>query len=132
MALIPCPECGRQISTLASSCPGCGCPAGGAQPTHETQRSTVAEPKSKTEPVSPEEEFAVKLAQFGASFKLAALVLSEEAMKNLPEVCRLCSGVTVLHVVVQRSWFSRLRGEAKCDVLEQIGQYFPDATTGLR
>lgn len=27
MALIPCPECGRQISTSAASCPGCGCPA---------------------------------------------------------------------------------------------------------
>jgi len=26
MALIPCPECGREISTLAVACPGCGCP----------------------------------------------------------------------------------------------------------
>ncbi len=26
MALIQCPECGKQISDKASSCPGCGCP----------------------------------------------------------------------------------------------------------
>lgn len=27
MALIKCPECGREISDKASFCPGCGCPA---------------------------------------------------------------------------------------------------------
>ncbi len=26
MALIKCPECGKQISDKAGSCPGCGCP----------------------------------------------------------------------------------------------------------
>ena len=26
MALISCPECGKQVSDLAVSCPGCGCP----------------------------------------------------------------------------------------------------------
>ena len=26
MSLIPCPECGRQISTVAEACPGCGYP----------------------------------------------------------------------------------------------------------
>lgn len=26
MALIQCPECGRQVSTLAAQCPGCGHP----------------------------------------------------------------------------------------------------------
>ena len=26
MALIACPECGRQVSTLAQSCPSCGAP----------------------------------------------------------------------------------------------------------
>ena len=26
MSLLPCPECGREISTLAESCPGCGHP----------------------------------------------------------------------------------------------------------
>lgn len=30
MALIPCPECGRQVSTLASNCPNCGCPQAAA------------------------------------------------------------------------------------------------------
>ena len=26
MALIKCPECGREVSDRASSCPNCGCP----------------------------------------------------------------------------------------------------------
>lgn len=26
MALMTCPECGRQISSQATACPGCGCP----------------------------------------------------------------------------------------------------------
>ncbi|MEN3749366.1 hypothetical protein TPR58_19485 [Sphingomonas sp. HF-S3] len=29
MALVPCPECGRSISTAASACPGCGHPVAG-------------------------------------------------------------------------------------------------------
>ena len=28
MALIKCPECGREISSFAKSCPSCGCPIG--------------------------------------------------------------------------------------------------------
>ena len=27
MVLIPCPECGKSVSTLATSCPHCGCPS---------------------------------------------------------------------------------------------------------
>lgn len=30
MALIKCPECGKQISDRAASCPNCGCPIGNA------------------------------------------------------------------------------------------------------
>ena len=26
MALIKCPECGRQVSEYAENCPNCGCP----------------------------------------------------------------------------------------------------------
>lgn len=29
MALVTCPECGRQVSTRAEACPGCGCPVAG-------------------------------------------------------------------------------------------------------
>ena len=32
MALIKCPECGREISDKAESCPGCGCPASEFEP----------------------------------------------------------------------------------------------------
>lgn len=31
MALQPCPECGSQVSSLAASCPSCGCPASAAK-----------------------------------------------------------------------------------------------------
>lgn len=30
MALIKCPECGKQVSDKASSCPNCGCPISGS------------------------------------------------------------------------------------------------------
>lgn len=33
MALIKCPECGRQISDKAASCPSCGCPIANAPTT---------------------------------------------------------------------------------------------------
>lgn len=32
MALVPCPVCERQVSQLASACPGCGHPIAEAQP----------------------------------------------------------------------------------------------------
>lgn len=31
MALIQCPECGKQVSDKADKCPECGCPIAGAQ-----------------------------------------------------------------------------------------------------
>ena len=41
MALINCPECGKQVSSLAQSCPVCGCPisnAGPAKPAVDVER----------------------------------------------------------------------------------------------
>jgi len=35
MALIPCPECGREISNLAPSCPQCGTPVASKKETQE-------------------------------------------------------------------------------------------------
>lgn len=35
MALIKCPECGREISDKAASCPGCGCPVSNSSVTGE-------------------------------------------------------------------------------------------------
>jgi zinc-ribbon domain len=32
MVLIPCPECGTEVSTLASACPKCGAPIAGPIP----------------------------------------------------------------------------------------------------
>jgi membrane protein YdbS with pleckstrin-like domain len=41
MALINCPECGRQVSTAAASCPACGFPVAEAQAKAETQSKPV-------------------------------------------------------------------------------------------
>lgn len=40
MALIKCPECGREISDKAVSCPGCGCPASEFPNSRTAQRDT--------------------------------------------------------------------------------------------
>lgn len=41
MALIKCPECGKEISDKASNCPNCGCPI--------EQKSKIEEPENKIE-----------------------------------------------------------------------------------
>lgn len=45
MALIECPECGKQVSTAAATCPSCGFPvstqAAEAQPAHDTLLAEV-------------------------------------------------------------------------------------------
>jgi membrane protein YdbS with pleckstrin-like domain len=45
MALINCPECGKQVSTAAATCPSCGFPvatqAAEAQPAHDTLLAEV-------------------------------------------------------------------------------------------
>ena len=45
MALIHCPECGREISDQAAACPGCGFPLSPVEP-DETQRR-LAEAKAR-------------------------------------------------------------------------------------
>lgn len=41
MALIPCAECGKQISEMASSCPSCGHPANASGPAVERPIQTI-------------------------------------------------------------------------------------------
>lgn len=43
MALINCPECGKQISDRAPVCPQCGCPISGAAPSAAPDRSAEIE-----------------------------------------------------------------------------------------
>jgi uncharacterized membrane protein YvbJ len=40
MAIITCPECGKEISDQASSCPGCGHPSQAQQKTAESQEKS--------------------------------------------------------------------------------------------
>src|SRR6516225_4694134 len=42
MALIPCPECRRQVSDRARSCPGCGYPLDGSAPRQITSVTHAA------------------------------------------------------------------------------------------
>ncbi|MGK6307237.1 zinc ribbon domain-containing protein [Variovorax sp. DT-64] len=41
MALIACPECGKQVSTQASACPACGAPVSGSTAPHGGRREPV-------------------------------------------------------------------------------------------
>lgn len=41
MALIACPECGHQVSTLAKSCPSCGAPVAAAPVDASPRREPV-------------------------------------------------------------------------------------------
>lgn len=52
MALINCPECGKEISDLAASCPNCGCPVKPAISPLEAAQNSVNIPQS-TPPVQP-------------------------------------------------------------------------------
>ncbi len=49
MALIPCPECQKSVSTKATACPHCGYPL-------DTTAMSVPEPSFKSEPTAPQIE----------------------------------------------------------------------------
>lgn len=42
MALIACPECNKQISSMASACPDCGCPIGNFESSMEIARPNLS------------------------------------------------------------------------------------------
>ena len=44
MGLMTCPDCGKQVSARAPSCPSCGAPLGGAQPLGGTDQGTTTRP----------------------------------------------------------------------------------------
>ena len=52
MALIICPECGKEISNLAASCPNCGCPVKPVASPQEVTQNSANIPQS-TPPVQP-------------------------------------------------------------------------------
>ncbi len=44
MALLACPECGKQVSDRAQACPSCGCPIAGRGPIGAQQASSGPRP----------------------------------------------------------------------------------------
>lgn len=52
MALINCPECGKEISDLAASCPNCGCPIKPTSPAPKAAQNPTNVPQG-TPPVQP-------------------------------------------------------------------------------
>lgn len=49
MALIPCSECGKEISDKAKSCPNCGAPVAASQETSDPSEPTIVyNPKQDT------------------------------------------------------------------------------------
>lgn len=57
MAIINCPECQRQVSTTAATCPGCGAPVPVAPP--------VAEPGPPPDSYAPHKKSAVLMVGVG-------------------------------------------------------------------
>ena len=68
MALIPCPDCGRQVSPMAKACPECGC--------------GIAAPPPERRVRQDQEQNAGKKAAAG----LASGVISFLLMRNYPSV----------------------------------------------
>jgi hypothetical protein len=52
MALIKCPECGKDVSTRAAACPNCGYPISTAQQEPSAQSSDIPPPQSPAAPAS--------------------------------------------------------------------------------
>ena len=87
MALINCPECGKQVSTAAKACPYCGYPVAEHVPQTEAAGNPVAEPASMNQQVLAEIRpswwgyfwylffFFLIVPPFIAWFKRAATVL---------------------------------------------------------
>jgi hypothetical protein len=113
MPLIKCVECGKDVSTLAKSCPHCGCPA----PAAELQRVDVS-----ISPFSPEAErisryrfiyikqrFPVQLMISAGMFVMGTLVLFEphsyRVDSNRVSAAVLLIGCSIL-------WFYRLSRRA--------------------
>jgi hypothetical protein len=107
MALIPCPECGRQISTLAASCPGCGGPVGAAPPTQQTQQSPVAEPKSDTATAPPDPQLVKQLEGLKGKYDGHILRLEDDAIPNFLAIIRLCSKEVTRIDLVGNEWQDR-------------------------
>lgn len=71
MALIRCPECGKEISDKAASCPNCGCPVGfGVPNTNNAQYQQT--PPIQTQPIRAHIDKPAKNSVLG----IAALILS--------------------------------------------------------
>jgi hypothetical protein len=118
MALVACRECGRQISTLAASCPGCGCPAAPAAPGQETQSAAGAAPKSEPAPVKPSEQLLAALKERGAEYDGHTLRIRDEAISILQDIARHLAEVVTRILVMDNGWQDRH--------IQQLVEQFPN------
>ena len=85
MALIKCPECGRQVSDKARACPGCGCPV--ADETSEDEilntKSTDAPDSTKIMSSSQNNGSAIKCPKCRSSDWRLASVVYEESVSSI-------------------------------------------------
>jgi hypothetical protein len=59
MALVPCRECGKSISTEATSCPHCGCPVRAAATAMPATTAQASPPSTPPQPAIPTNELNV-------------------------------------------------------------------------
>src|SRR5262249_45067816 len=120
MALVPCPECGRQVSTKAEACPQCGCPLASkiaaleASAHLQLSDSVVPPPQG-----DPDMTLFFALGHLGAFLDGSKLSVNDIAVHNLQAIKGLCSSaVTGVDISGGEAW--------RDHHLDQLSQLFPD------
>lgn len=104
MALIPCDECGSQVSTRAATCPKCGAPV---VPVVKAEQEAIGTPLLTTQLTSK----ALKKQQvFASLLVLVSIVGALAGSSAYPAVAALCvlgllGGLIWLLVVRMRIWW---------------------------
>lgn len=113
MALITCPECGKQVSSLAPMCPNCGYPIASMNSNPETEKaapkSSTQQSKYKYSQCKPS-EYENKKNKFKYSGSASAILIpddvtciSDKSFKRVKAIC-LGNNVETVHRV-EVEWF---------------------------
>lgn len=77
MALIKCPECGREISDKATACPGCGCPINQSVATTQQHEREADKPE-----IVLMQGFCNQVTRFGFSKNGSAILTNHRIVVN--------------------------------------------------